>query len=76
MKPNSNEIKIQKTLLNYKVGVSGSGYIRYGAAMYFYNLGILSDEMLEIYRRCCKFDNEDPIDLARFEQISNLKINL
>ena len=76
MKPNSNEIKIQKTLLNYKLGVSGSGYIRYGAAMYFYNLGILSDEMLDIYRRCCKFDNEDPIDLARFEQISNLKINL
>ena len=76
MKPNSTEIKIQKTLLNYKLGVSGSGYIRYGAAMYFYNLGILSDEMLEIYRRCCKFDNEDPIDLARFEQISNLKINL
>ena len=76
MKPNSNELKIQKTLLNYKVGISGSGYIRYGAAMYFYNLGILSDEMLEIYRRCCKFDDEDPIDLARFEQISNLKINL
>ncbi len=76
MKPNSIELKIQKTLLNYKVGISGSGYIRYGAAMYFYNLGILSDEMLEIYRRCCKFDNEDPIDLARFEQISNLKINL
>ena len=76
MKPNSNELKIQKTLLNYKVGISGSGYIRNGAAMYFYNLGILSDEMLEIYRRCCKFDNEDPIDLARFEQISNLKINL
>jgi hypothetical protein len=76
MKPNSNELKIQKTLLNYKLGISGSGYIRYGAAMYFYNLGILSDEMLEIYRRCCKFDNEDPIDLARFEQISNLKINL
>ena len=76
MKPNSNELKIQKTLLDYKVGISGSGYIRYGAAMYFYNLGILSDEMLEIYRRCCKFDNEDPIDLARFEQISNLKINL
>ena len=76
MKPNSNELKLQKTPLNYKVGISGSGYIRYGAAMYFYNLGILSDEMLEIYRRCCKFDNEDPIDLARFEQISNLKINL
>jgi len=76
MKPNSIELKIQKTLLDYKVGISGSGYIRYGAAMYFYNLGILSDEMLEIYRRCCKFDNEDPIDLARFEQISNLKINL
>ena len=73
---NTNEEKIQQELLDSKLGVSGSGYARYGAAMYFYNLGILSDEMLEIYRRCCKFDNEDPIDLARFEQISNLKINL
>ena len=73
---NTNERKIQQELLNSKLGVSGSGYIRYGAAMYFYNKGILSEAMLEIYRRCCKFDNEDPIDLAEFEKVPNLKIKL
>jgi len=38
--------------------------------MYFYKEGLLSLEMLEIYRRCCKFDNEDPIALARHEGIA------
>lgn len=73
---NTNEKKIQQELLNSKLGISGSGYARYGAAMYFYNQGILSEAMLEIYRRCCKFDNEDPIDLAEFEKVPNLKIKL
>ena len=68
--------KMQQELLNSKLGISGSGYARYGAAMYFYNQGILSEAMLEIYRRCCKFDNEDPIDLAEFEKVPNLKIKL
>ena len=73
---NTNEKKMQQELLNSKLGISGSGYARYGAAMYFYNQGILSEAMLEIYRRCCKFDDEDPIDLAEFEKVSNLKIKL
>ncbi|MDC0636140.1 hypothetical protein OAP02_00710 [Amylibacter sp.] len=73
---NTNEKKMQQELLNTKLGISGSGYARYGAAMYFYNQGILSEAMLEIYRRCCKFDNEDPIDLAEFEKVPNLKIKL
>ena len=73
---NTNEKKMQQELLNSKLGISGSGYARYGAAMYFYNQGILSEAMLEIYRRCCKFDNEDPIDLAEFEKIPNLNIKL
>ena len=73
---NTCEEKMQQELLNSKLGISGSGYARYGAAMYFYNQGILSEAMLEIYRRCCKFDNEDPIDLADFEKIPNLKIKL
>ena len=68
--------KMQQELLNTKLGISGSGYARYGAAIYFYNQGILSEAMLEIYRRCCKFDNEDPIDLAEFEKVPNLKIKL
>ncbi|MDC1409922.1 hypothetical protein N8369_04725 [Amylibacter sp.] len=67
---------MQQELLNTKLGISGSGYARYGAAMYFYNQGILSEAMLEIYRRCCKFDNEDPIDLAEFEKVPNLKVKL
>ena len=73
---NTNEKKMQQELLNSKLGISGSGYARYGAAMYFYNQGILSEAMLEIYRRCCKFDNEDPVDLAEFEKVPNLKIKL
>lgn len=73
---NTNEKKMQQELLNSKLGISGSGYARYGAAMYFYNQGILSEAMLEIYRRCCKLDNEDPIDLAEFEKVPNLKIKL
>ena len=73
---NTNEKKMQQELLNSKLGISGSGYARYGAAMYFYNQGILSEAMLEIYRRCCKFDNEDPIELAEFEKVPNLKIKL
>ena len=73
---NTNEKKMQQELLNSKLGISGSGYARCGAAMYFYNQGILSEAMLEIYRRCCKFDNEDPIDLAEFEKVPNLKIKL
>ena len=73
---NTCEEKMQQELLNSKLGISGSGYARYGAAMYFYNQGILSEAMLEIYRRCCKFDNEDPIDLAEFEKVPNLKIKL
>lgn len=73
---NTCEEKMQQELLNSKLGISGSGYARYGAAMYFYNQGLLSEAMLEIYRRCCKFDNEDPIDLADFEKIPNLKIKL
>ena len=73
---NTSEKKMQQELLNSKLGISGSGYARYGAAMYFYNQGILTEAMLEIYRRCCKFDNEDPIDLAEFEKVPNLKIKL
>jgi hypothetical protein len=70
--PNLTEIEIQNTFLFSKVGVEGSGAVRYGAAMYFYQQKLLSPEMLEIYRRCCKFDKEDPIDLARFESIQDI----
>jgi len=63
------EFDRQQADLFSSVGNSGSGQARYSAAMYFYNNGLCSTELLEIYRRCCKFDNEDPIELARHEGI-------
>lgn len=59
----------QLALLRLPVGAPGSGAARYGAAMHFHNRGRISPEMLEIYRRCCKFDREDPISIARLEGV-------
>ena len=63
----SSEFEQQKAQLFSKVGEPGSGAGRYAAAMYFYNQGRISVELLEIYRRCSKFDFEDPVKLARHE---------
>lgn len=41
-------------------GEPGSGRVRYAAAMYFYQRGLLSDAALEVYRTCSVFDHEDP----------------
>lgn len=60
----------QQALLSTAVGLPGSGAIRYGAAMYFHQQGEMSTELLEIFRCCCKLDNEDPLDLARFEGVA------
>lgn len=68
---NPDEFDRQKTLLLSKVGDPGSGAVRYAAAMYFFNQSFLSCEVLEIYRRCCKFDNEDPVELVKFEKIGD-----
>jgi len=75
MEPTRSELDertLQCSLLFSRIGEPGSGYARYSAAMYFFNEGILSAELLEIYRRCCKFDIEDPIELARHEGIPPL----
>ena len=70
----ASELEQQKQLLAWPVGGAGSGAIRYGAAMALYQAGLMSLELLEIYRRCCKFDSEDPIALAEHEQVrSTLK---
>jgi hypothetical protein len=37
-----------------------SGRIRYAAAMYFYQRGMISAECLEVYRICSRIDHEDP----------------
>jgi hypothetical protein len=66
------EFDWQKALLFSEVGAPGSGAARYAAAMYFYNQARMSAEMLEIYRRCCKFDFEDPIDVAKYEGVTEI----
>lgn len=63
------EHEVQWKLLNTEVGKSGSGSIRYAAAMYFYTHDLLSPELLEIYRACSKFDQEDPILIAEYENV-------
>ena len=55
---------LQYKYLNIPLNVDGSGYTRYGAAMYFYNKGLISEEILEKYRICCKFDSYDPKDTS------------
>ncbi|GAA6194370.1 hypothetical protein [Phaeobacter sp. NW0010-22] len=70
-KPNTVEFNKQKTILYARVGPPGSGAARYAAAMYFYNMKLMPVEMLEIYRRCSKFDDEDPNDLATYEGVQD-----
>lgn len=64
------EFERQKELLRSPVGIFRSGYARYAAAMFFYTQNMLSAELLEIYRRCCKCDREDPLALARHEGVA------
>ncbi|MGR3615094.1 MAG: hypothetical protein ACU0BB_03530 [Paracoccaceae bacterium] len=64
-----DEIEHQKRLLAMQVGLPGSGAARYGAAMYFFQIDMMTTEMLEIYRCCSKFDREDPIDLAHYKGV-------
>ena len=57
----NSEDEFQLTLLKKPIGEKNSGYVRYSAAMYFFNKGLITEEILEVYRICCKFDNEDPL---------------
>ncbi|WP_170329869.1 hypothetical protein [Ruegeria arenilitoris] len=66
----TSEAETQRQFLTTTIGTPDSGATRYAAAMYFFKNGKLSAEMLEIYRRCSKFDTEDPLDLARYEGVS------
>ena len=44
-------------------GENWSGRTRYAAAMYFYQSGRMSAEVLEIYRICSRQDEVDPVDV-------------
>ena len=45
------------------LGQPGSGRLRYAAAMHFHRRGLISDEVLEVYRICSPQDWEDPAGL-------------
>ncbi len=59
-KPETAEDKMQLKLLRAPPGETGSGRVRYGAAMYFYMNKALSADALEVYRGLAKRDREDP----------------
>ena len=69
----SDDFRRLTAQLNAPIGDTGSGGTRYAAAMALYQLGLMEVDLLEIYRRCCRLDHEDPIDLARFEGIDPLR---
>jgi hypothetical protein len=50
----------QTTLLHTRLGIPGSGYTRYGAAMWLFQNEFMASDDLEAYRICCKLDNEAP----------------
>lgn len=59
------EWREQWRLVNTPLGESWSGRTRYAAAMYFYKLGLMSPEALEVYRLCSRLDSEDPLPIIR-----------
>jgi hypothetical protein len=52
-------------LILTRAGTEWSGRARYAAAMYFFKLGEMSAEVLEIYRICSRLDDEDAVDALK-----------
>ena len=52
-------------LIATPLGQEWSGRARYAAAMYFYQRGLMSAEVLEVYRVCARLDDQQPVDLMR-----------
>lgn len=50
--------------LRTPLGESGSGLVRYAAAMHLYQRGHIDAATLERYRICCRLDWEDPEQVA------------
>lgn len=59
------ETRRQWQLITMPPGVEWSGRVRYAAAMYFYRLGEMDAETLEVYRLCSRLDHEDPVDALK-----------
>jgi len=52
-------------LIMTPLGEEWSGRARYAAAMYFYQQGDLSAEVLEVYRVSARLDHQDPLSIVR-----------
>ena len=50
----------QWQLLRSPLGEPQSGRVRYAAAMYLYNRGLIGEDLLEAFRVCAKRDDEYP----------------
>jgi hypothetical protein len=59
------EDRLQVSLLETPFEEDMSGRIRYAAAMYFYQRGMISEACLEVYRTCARLDREDPVPFLK-----------
>ena len=57
----TDEDRHQASLFVTAPGPEGSGRIRYAAAMYFFQRGMLSEAALELFRISSAIDHEDPL---------------
>ncbi|MHA7773933.1 hypothetical protein [Roseibium sp. M-1] len=58
-----DEEALNRRLILTPAGEDWSGRTRYAAAMYFYQNGRMSAEVLEIYRILSRQDEVDPVDV-------------
>lgn len=59
------EVAEQWKLVTSPLGEPWSGRARYAAAMYFFEAGMLSAEVLEVYRISARLDYQDPLAIIR-----------
>ena len=60
-----DETRQNWTLIRTPPGTEWSGRTRYAAAMFFFQNGEMSAEVLEVYRICSRLDGEDPLDVLQ-----------
>lgn len=60
-----SETQAQWKLVTLRPGIEWSGRARYAAAMYFYMLGDMDAQTLEVYRYLARLDAENPADVLR-----------
>jgi|GEM_PF-724257 len=63
------EEALNRRLIQTPPGEDWSGRTRYAAAMYFYQSGRMSAEVLETYRICSRQDEVDPVDVLKRHRI-------